>query len=216
MTRATGVFGSPNLPPNPTLYSGVSIPDPNRGRSSQIHSTAMNVNLENGYSLTEFRADDAEALVECLADKEVYDRTLRIPFPYTSTDAERWLGEIAVTTEENGQPRQFALRNEAGRVVGAVGLEGAKLGESPRAEIGYWLAKPYWGRGLMTVAARAVCRHGFEAMGLAKITAHVFSWNDASARVLVKCGFEQEGFCRRHFFKDGQFIDVKLFGLLGP
>jgi [ribosomal protein S5]-alanine N-acetyltransferase len=176
----------------------------------------MNIDLETGFSLTEFRPDDADALVECLVDKEIHDRTLRIPFPYTPADAERWLGEIAATTKENGQPRQFALRNEAGRAVGAVGLEGAKLGESPRAEIGYWLAKPFWGRGLMTTAARAVCRHGFAAMGLAKITAHVFSWNDASARVLLKCGFEQEGFCRRHFLKDGQFIDVKLFGLLRP
>jgi len=174
----------------------------------------MNIDLTNGFQLTEFRASDAEALVQWLADKEIYDRTLRIPFPYTPADAERWLGEIAATTRENGQPRQFALRSDAGRLVGALGLEGPQVGQSHRAELGYWLAKPYWGRGLMTFAARAMCRHGFVAMNLLKITAHVFAWNDASARVLVKCGFEQEGFLRSHHVKDGQPIDAKLFGLL--
>ena len=47
-----------------------------------------------------------------------------------------------------------------------------------------------------------------------KIIAHVFTHNPASARVLEKCGFQQEGFLRKHFLKDGQFIDARLFGLL--
>jgi RimJ/RimL family protein N-acetyltransferase len=59
-----------------------------------------------------------------------------------------------------------------------------------------------------------VCRHAFEEFGLVKITAHVFSHNPASARVLEKCGFQEEGFLRKHFRKDGQFIDARLFALL--
>jgi len=61
---------------------------------------------------------------------------------------------------------------------------------------------------------RRVCGHAFEEFGLVKITAHVFPHNPASARVLEKCGFQQEGFLRQHFLKDGRFIDVRLFGLL--
>jgi RimJ/RimL family protein N-acetyltransferase len=48
---------------------------------------------------------------------------------------------------------------------------------------------------------------------LVKITAHVFTLNPASARVLEKCGFVQEGLLRKHFFKDGQFIDTWMFAL---
>jgi RimJ/RimL family protein N-acetyltransferase len=59
-----------------------------------------------------------------------------------------------------------------------------------------------------------LCQHAFEEFGLVKITAHVFSHNPASARVLEKCGFQEEGFLRRHFLKDGQFIDAKLFASL--
>ena len=66
----------------------------------------------------------------------------------------------------------------------------------------------------MTAVVRRVCHHAFEEFGLAKITAHVFADNPASARVLEKCGFEQEGYLRRHFQKDGQLLDGRLFGLL--
>ena len=66
----------------------------------------------------------------------------------------------------------------------------------------------------MTAVVQRVCRHAFEEFGLAKITAHVFPHNPASARVLEKCGFQQEGFLRKHFLKDGQFVDARLFGLL--
>ena len=66
----------------------------------------------------------------------------------------------------------------------------------------------------MTAVVRRGCHHAFEEFGLAKITAHVFPHNPASARVLEKCGFEEEGFLRKHFLKDGQFIDARLFALL--
>jgi RimJ/RimL family protein N-acetyltransferase len=108
----------------------------------------------------------------------------------------------------------WAIRDAAERAVGGIGLEG--VGRSPphRAEIGYWLAKPFWGRGVMTAAVRAVCTHAFDELGLGKITAHVFSFNEASARVLVKAGFEQEGFLKRHYVKDGRPLDAKVFGRL--
>ena len=66
----------------------------------------------------------------------------------------------------------------------------------------------------MTAVVQRVCRHAFEEFGLVKITAHVFSHDPASARVLEKCGFQEEGFLRKHFHKDGQFIDARLFALL--
>ena len=66
----------------------------------------------------------------------------------------------------------------------------------------------------MTAVVQRACQHAFEEFGLVKITAHVFSHNPASARVLEKCGFQQEGFLRKHFLKDGQFVDARLFGLL--
>jgi RimJ/RimL family protein N-acetyltransferase len=66
----------------------------------------------------------------------------------------------------------------------------------------------------MTVVVKKTCELAFHEWGLAKITAHVFAFNPASARVLEKCGFEQEGYLKKHFLKDGQFIDANVYGLL--
>ena len=66
----------------------------------------------------------------------------------------------------------------------------------------------------MTAVVQRLCQHAFAEFGLVKVTAHVFSHNPASARVLEKCGFQEEGFLRKHFLKGGQFLDARLFALL--
>lgn len=164
--------------------------------------------------LTEFRPSDKPTLVEHLRDKEIYDRTLRIPYPYTEADAEEWLGIVGKATRQQGRAVHWAIRNAEDFLIGGVGFDGLQLGKSHRAEIGYWLAKPFWGQGIMPSVVRRVCRHGFKEFGLVKVTAHVFATNPASARVLEKCGFVQEGFLRKHYLKDGQYLDAQLYALL--
>jgi RimJ/RimL family protein N-acetyltransferase len=164
--------------------------------------------------LSEFRPSDKPALVQHLNDRDIHDRTLRIPFPYTDASADEWLALVAKTTEQQGRPVQFAIRSADDALIGGCGFDGFEVGKSHRAEVGYVLAKPFWGRGVMTAVVQRACRHAFEEFGLVKITAHVFSHNPASARVLEKCGFQEEGFLRKHFLKDGKFIDARLFALL--
>jgi RimJ/RimL family protein N-acetyltransferase len=164
--------------------------------------------------LAEFRTSDKPALVEYLNDRDIYDRTLRIPFPYTEACADEWLALFAKSTDEQGRPIKFAIRTVEDNLIGGCGFDGFQLGKSHQAEVGYWLAKPYWGRGIMTSVVQRICQLAFEEFGLVKITAHVSACNPASARVLQKCGFQEEGFLRKHYLKDGQFIDVRLFGLL--
>jgi RimJ/RimL family protein N-acetyltransferase len=164
--------------------------------------------------LSPFLPSDKPALVEHLREKVISDHTLRIPYPYTEDHADEWLALSARTTEQQGQPVHWAIREAGAALIGGCGFDGFQIGTSHRAEIGYWLARPYWGRGIMTAVVRQLCQFAFSDWGLVKITAHAFSFNAASARVLEKCGFEQEGYLRRHFDKDGQWIDVRLFGLL--
>jgi RimJ/RimL family protein N-acetyltransferase len=174
----------------------------------------MRIAVNDQVHLSEFRSSDKDALIGHLNDRDIYDRTLRIPFPYTGTSADEWLALVAKITKQQGRPVQWAVRNSADALIGGSGFDGFQVGKSHRAEIGYWLAKPFWGRGIMTAVVQRVCQHAFEEFGLVKITAHVFSHNPASARVLEKCGFQQEGHLRKHFHKDGQFIDARLFALL--
>jgi RimJ/RimL family protein N-acetyltransferase len=174
----------------------------------------MNIIVNDQVHLSEFRSSDKHALVEHLNDRDLYDRTLRIPFPYADADADDWLALVAKATKQQGRPVHWAIRMGDDALIGGCGFDDLQVGKSHRAEIGYWLAKPFWGRGIMTAVVQQACQHAFEEFGLVKITAHVFAHNPASARVLEKCGFQQEGFLRRHFLKDGKFIDARLFALL--
>jgi len=174
----------------------------------------MSMPLCESHPLTEFRRSDYDALVRHLNDRTIYERTLRIPYPYTLAHAEQWLDLVEKATERNGQALTWAIRDRAGEVIGGIGLDGLVLGESHRAEIGYWLARPFWGQGIMTAAAGAVCRHAFEVLGLARLVAHIFAFNRASGRVLEKCGFQVEGYLRQHYLKDGRYFDAKAYGRL--
>jgi RimJ/RimL family protein N-acetyltransferase len=174
----------------------------------------MKISVNDQIHLSEVRSSDKDALIAYLNDRDIYDRTLRIPFPYTQNDADEWLGVVAKNTQQQGQPVTLAIRSGNDALLGACGFDGFQVGKSHRAEIGYWLAKPFWGRGIMTAVVQRVCQHAFEDFGLGKITAHVFSHNPASARVLEKCGFQEEGYLRKHYVKDDKFIDARLLALL--
>jgi RimJ/RimL family protein N-acetyltransferase len=175
---------------------------------------AMKIVVNDQVHLSEFRSSDKPALIQHLNDKDIYDRTLRIPFPYTDASADEWLALVARITQQQGRPVHFAIRNAADALIGGCGFEGFEVGKSHRAEVGYWLAKPFWGQGIMTAVVQRLCQHAFDEFALVKITAHVFPHNPASARVLEKCGFQEEGFLRKQFVKDGRFLDARLFGLL--
>jgi RimJ/RimL family protein N-acetyltransferase len=164
--------------------------------------------------LTEFRWDDRELLALYLNDRGIYEHTLRIPYPYTLDDADFFL-RLQIERPTADEPLSiFAVRMTDGPIVGGCGLEPLAEDPAQKAVIGYWLARPFWGQGWMTAAVRTLCRHGFETLGLHKITATVFVENLASMRVLEKVGFRREGCLRDHMLKDGQYRDSAYFGLL--
>ena len=174
----------------------------------------MKISVNEHIQLSEFQPSDQVACVEHLREKEIYDRTLRIPYPYTEDDFQEWLKIVEKTTQEQGRSVLWAIRKEDGLLIGGCGFDGFQLGKSHRAEIGYWLAKPFWCRGIMTAVVRRVSEFAFAEFGLVKITAHVFANNPASARVLEKCGFVQEGYLGKHYLKDGRYLDARLFALV--
>jgi RimJ/RimL family protein N-acetyltransferase len=174
----------------------------------------MKLEVNDQVHLSAVRPTDKAFLVEHLNDREIYDRTLRVPYPYTEEAASRWLSIVAQNTEREGRPIQWVIRDMEERLIGGCGFDSLRIGKSHSAEIGYWLARPYWGKGIMTAVVRKACDFAFAEFGLIKIIAHVFDFNVASARVLEKSGFELEGYLKKHFNKHGRYIDAKLYGLL--
>ena len=132
-----------------------------------------------------------------------------MPHPYTLAAAEAYIDERLKQPD-----RLMFCIDVAGEAVGGIGLHPGDDVARFTAEIGYWLAEPFWGRGIMSAAVRAMVRHGFEHVPLHRIEAYVYETNPASARVLEKCGFVFEGRLRRSVVKDGQVLDSLLYALL--
>lgn len=104
----------------------------------------------------------------------------------------------------------------SGKMIGSIGLQRDPYRNHPRAlMLGYAMSESYWGRGLMTEAAKAVVEYGFRELPIALISCTCYSFNSRSRRVIQKCGFEYEG-CLRLAAKryDGKILDVECYSIL--
>ncbi|MEL6866542.1 MAG: GNAT family protein [Bacteroidota bacterium] len=167
--------------------------------------------ISNKISLTEYRSTDAPSLVQYLSNEKIYRNTLKIPRPYTLKDAETWLHEVARIVKKNEAQTEFVIRNTAGELMGAMGLMFNHGRYAHKAAIGYWLAEPFWNKGIMTAALQVFTDHCFAQFDLMRIEAYVFNHNAASARVLEKLGFEREGLLRKCNKKENGYIDSYLY-----
>ena len=179
--------------------------------------SAPHLTLPNGHTLSPVRDGDAPALAAHLDDPAIYATTLRIPSPYTRADADAFVASCSDPEKQALGELRLALRlPETDELIGGFGLHpGAGLFEAHRAEIGYWIARPYWGQGLATAAVRALVQHVWENRPeLLRLDARVFAGNVASARVLEKNGFAREGCLRGCHRKDGRLRDAWIYGSL--
>lgn len=133
----------------------------------------------------------------------------RFPQPYTLADAKRW-----IRVARAGEPlTHFAIEVD-GQAVGGVGFNVLDDVDRRTAEIGYWIAEPFWGRGIATAVLEGVTAYAFERFDLARIQARVFEGNEASRRVLEKAGYVCEARLRRSVTKGGRTIDSYLYALV--
>jgi RimJ/RimL family protein N-acetyltransferase len=164
--------------------------------------------------LRPFRVEDAPEVQRLAGDRAIAATTLRIPHPYPDGAAEAWIAKLTPAFE-SGESAMFAITRVAdGFFLGAIGLEITRSHD--RAELGYWIGKPYWGNGYCTEAARAVVRYAFEDLGLNRITAAYFANNSASGRVMQNIGMNYEGHRVQEIKKWGKFEDLILYGLVRP
>jgi len=162
-----------------------------------------------GCTLRPWRAGDEASLRRHADDREVW-RNLRdrFPHPYTEADASAWVAYAS----GQAPPTNLAIE-VAGEAVGGIGVLLHDDVERVSAEIGYWLGREHWGRGLMTGAVRAATRYAFSTFALTRVYALPFAGNAASCRVLEKAGYRREGLLRRSAIKDGIVLDQLLYAI---
>ena len=164
-------------------------------------------------SLEKWELSDAEALAETVNKIDRKYLTDRIPDPYTEADAEWFIAEMAQKGEAENTGIFYKITVD-GKAVGNISVE-KRSGNSERcAVIGYYLIPEYYGRGIMTAAAKKICAEAFEKLDISRIEGTVFEPNIGSRRVLEKAGFELEGVLKDAIYKNGKLYNEYVYGLV--
>ena len=147
--------------------------------------------------IRKWRPSDAAELAKVLSDKEI----LGAAFISAMLAAdERETFAFAVTVQD--------------KAVGSIGVFRQGNVHRRTAELGYYIAKEYRGKGMMTEAVRQICTYVFDNSDILRIYAEPFSYNAASCRVLEKAGFQYEGTLRCNAVKNGRILDMKMYARL--
>lgn len=161
--------------------------------------------------LRPFVLTDALDVQRLAGERAIADTTMNVPHPYPDGAAERWIA-TSHALFAHGEEARFAVTTREDGLVGAVGLRIAPAHR--HAELGYWIGRPFWGRGYATEASHLIVQYGFERRGLHRIVARHLTRNPASGRIMVKLGMQHEGREREHVLKWDRFEDLEYYGLL--
>ena len=163
-------------------------------------------------NLRKIRRTDAEILAERINDVTVARNTF-IPFPYGLKDAHEFIRKSQRSWRQGTAYHLIIEEPQDGTLIGSVGLESISK-KHLNCEAGYWLWKKYRGRGIMSEAVALAVRFAFRELKLVRVQAHVMTGNDSSSRILLKCGFRQEGLLRKRIKHRGRWRDLLIYSIL--
>lgn len=190
--------------------SGYASVRPQGVEGVRSKNTLNDISDMERFTVRRWNASDAHDLASGLNNKKIWDNCRDcLPYPYTETDAERF-----IRLAESQEPQANYCIEVDRKAAGNISFERGADVERFNAELGYWLAEPYWNRGIMTEALRRTIRDYFRQTDVERIYANVYASNSASARVLEKAGFRLCGTHRRACFKNGRFVDSRYYELL--
>ncbi len=162
--------------------------------------------------IRKWELSDAKDLAVALSNKKVQDN-LRdgLPYPYTEQDGKDFIS--AMLSADENETFAFAITVD-NTVIGSIGVFRQENIHRQTAELGYYIAEEYLGKGIMTEAVRQICECVFSESDIIRIYAEPFAYNMASCRVLEKAGFQYEGTLRSNAMKNGKVLDMKMYSLL--
>lgn len=157
--------------------------------------------------LKKWTRDDLDQFVRYANNKKIWDNlTDAFPSPYTYDDGMKYI-ERALGDDPT---KIFAIVSND-EVVGSIGIYPESDIYRKNAAIAYWVAEPFWGRGVATDAIKLMVRYAFETFDLTRVYAKPFSRNRASQRVLEKAGFKLEATLEKTVLKNGEYFDELIY-----
>lgn len=162
--------------------------------------------------IRKWELSDAKDLAIALSNRKIQDN-LRdgLPYPYLEQDGTDFISSMLSANED--ETFAFAITLDD-KVIGSIGVFRQQNIHRQTAELGYYIAEEYWGKGIMTEAVKQICEYVFKHSDILRIYAEPFAYNIASCRVLEKAGFQCEGTLRSNAVKNGKVIDMKMYSLL--
>ena len=110
----------------------------------------------------------------------------------------------------------FVFRSGDGALTGGITLSNIRRGVAQMGSVGYWCGKPFARHGHTLAAVRALSDFAFRSLGLHRLEAACIPDNMPSRRLLLKAGFDEEGFAKAYLKINGEWRDHVLFGLTSP
>jgi [ribosomal protein S5]-alanine N-acetyltransferase len=158
-----------------------------------------------------FTKSDAPTVQNLANNKEVAE-IIGLPQPYLLEHALDWI-EIQPAQFEKGTEFPLAIIEKgSNELVGTITLRVDAVNQ--KGELGYWMGRPFWGKGFATEAVKRMTLFGMDELGLNRIWAAVISRNKGSISVLQKAGLKKEGLLKGDRLVSGTFEDIEIFGIL--
>jgi ribosomal-protein-alanine N-acetyltransferase len=153
--------------------------------------------IEGKVRLRPLRYADREILTRLANNIKIWNNLRDMfPHPYTLEDADKFIDSVKLQ-----EPQVTFAIEYAFSFAGVIGLVLQPDVYRKSAEIGYWLGEPFWGKGITTTAVKLATQYAFDTLNLNRLYAGVFEGNEASKRVLEKCGYQLEGISKKAVFK---------------
>jgi RimJ/RimL family protein N-acetyltransferase len=168
-------------------------------------------------TLRTLKEADAEPIYENIRNIEITKYLRELPSPYLLSDAHNFIKAGKVLLKK-GTEFDFAIEyanpDKESVFLGIIALANLKNNQKRNvktAEVGYWVARKYWGKGIGTEALLLATGYGFEELGLGAICACVLKENAPSIHLLQKCGFSFDRELLKNTRKNGQWVDELRF-----
>jgi len=162
--------------------------------------------------IREWQIEDSENLALVINNKKIQDN-LRdgIPYPYTVENAKEYI--TSMLSADKDETYAFAITVDD-KAIGSIGVFRCNNIHFRSAEMGYYIAESYWGKGIGTSAVKQTCKYIFDHTNIIRIFAEPFAYNTASCHILEKAGFQCEGILRKNAIKNGVILDMKMYALI--
>lgn len=159
--------------------------------------------------IRKWELSDIENLVRYANNNKISDNLAdAFPFPYSEEFGLDFINRVS-----NEQPTKIFAITFKNIAIGSIGIFPDQDIYRKNAAIAYWIAEPFWGKGVATSAIEQILTYGFNKLNIARIYAKPFGTNIASQRVLEKVGFQLEAIIPNSIFKNNTFLDEKIYGI---